>query len=159
VLIPDAYTDAIERDRVLSIIKANQGQLPILGNSVVRDPYLFQAEPKSLANLVISVPINSDDRQSIDAARLAQSPNWWGSKSQIADRTINSYDAMQVLLTATDKVNSRLEVQQNLQRRDFVARGITGKISFQGSDRAEPITSLITPLCINNKCDGFQTIP
>jgi ABC-type branched-subunit amino acid transport system substrate-binding protein len=159
VLIPDAYTDAIERDRVLSIIKANQGQLPILGNSVVRDPYLFQAEPKSLANLVINVPINSDDRQSIDVARLAQSPNWWGSKSQISDRTINSYDAMQVLLTATDKVNSRREVQQNLQRSDFVARGITGKISFQGSDRAEPITSLITPLCINNKCDGFQTIP
>jgi ABC-type branched-subunit amino acid transport system substrate-binding protein len=62
-------------------------------------------------------------------------------------------------LTAMDKVNSRLEVQQNLQRRDFVARGITGKISFQGSDRAEPITSLITPLCIKNKCDGFQTIP
>jgi ABC-type branched-subunit amino acid transport system substrate-binding protein len=149
VIIPDAYTDASERDRVLSIIKATQGQLPILGASILRDAYLFKVDPLYLKNLVITIPVHPIDRQFIDEARLNQAPNWWGAKSNTHDRIIDSYDAMQVLLAALDRSTNRETVRQTIAAPGFSARGITGKISFQGSDRAEKIDSLVTP----NSCN------
>jgi eukaryotic-like serine/threonine-protein kinase len=154
VIIPDAYTDANERDRVLSIIKATQGQLPILGASILRDAYLFKVNPLYLKNLTIALPIHASDRQYIDEARLNQMPNWWGTKSQIHDRIINSYDGMQVLLAALDKSIDREAVRQIIATPNFTARGITGKISFNGSDRNEKIDSLVTPTnCDDKKCN------
>jgi eukaryotic-like serine/threonine-protein kinase len=154
VIIPDAYTDANERDRVLSIIKATQGQLPILGASILKDAYLFKVNPLYLKNLTIAIPIHASDRQYIDEARLNQMPNWWGTKSQIHDRIINSYDGMQVLLAALDKSTNREAVRQTIATPDFTARGITGKISFNGSDRNEKIDSLVTPTnCDDKKCN------
>jgi ABC-type branched-subunit amino acid transport system substrate-binding protein len=149
VIIPDAYTDANERDRVLSIIKATQGQLPILGASILRDAYLFKLDPAYLKNLVITMPVHPSDRQFIDEARLKQAPNWWGTKSNTHDRIINTYDAIQVLLAALEKSTDRETVRQTIVAPGFSTRGITGKISFKGSDRAEKIHSLVTP----NSCD------
>jgi eukaryotic-like serine/threonine-protein kinase len=154
VIIPDAYTDENERDRVLSIIKANQGQLPILGASIVRDAYLFQVDPQYLKNLTIAIPVHPSDQQFIDASRLSQSPNWWGTKTQIHDRIINSYDATQVLLAALDKSDNPGAIRQTITDPNFSTRGITGKISFQGSNRAEKISSLVTPTnCNDAKCN------
>jgi ABC-type branched-subunit amino acid transport system substrate-binding protein len=153
VIIPDAYSEANERDRVLSVIKANQGQMPILGASIVRDAFLFQVNPLYLKNLVISIPVHPSDQQFIDEARLNQTPNWWGSKSQTHDRIINAYDGMQVLLAALDKSKDRETVRQTIAAPDFSVRGITGKISFNGSDRSEKIDSLVTPTsCDQTKC-------
>ncbi len=145
VIIPDAYTDSNERDRVFSIIKATQGQLPILGASILRDAYLFKVDPLYLKNLVVTIPIHPSDRQFIDEARLNNAPNWWGAKSNTHDRIIDAYDGMQVLLVALDKSTDRETVRQTISAPGFSARGITGKISFQGSDRAEKIDSLVTP--------------
>lgn len=154
VIIPDAYTDENERDRVLSVIKANQGQMPILGASIVRDAYLFQVNLAYLKNLIISIPVHPTDRQFIDTARLDRSPNWWGSKSQIHDRIINSYDAMQVLLAALDRSTDRQTVRQTIAAPGFSVQGITGKISFHGSDRAQKIDSLVSPTnCDSTKCN------
>jgi ABC-type branched-subunit amino acid transport system substrate-binding protein len=156
VIFPDGFTDAIERDRVLSIIKANQGQLPILGASIVRDTYFSQIDPKWLKNLVISIPIHAGDRKYIDVGKLNQAPNWWGDKSQLHDRIIDSYDATQVLLSALNKADDRTTVQTVISTPGFNVRGITGKISFKGSNRAEEINSLITPNCDLKKCEGFK---
>lgn len=89
VVVPDAYTDENERDRVLSIVKANQGQMPILAASIMRDAYLFQVNPAYLKNMVISIPVHPSDSQFIDAAKLRQAPDWWGVKGQIRDRSID----------------------------------------------------------------------
>jgi hypothetical protein len=35
-------------------------------------------------------------------------------------------------------------------------QGITGKISFKGSDRSQAINSLIRPKCNKTKCAGFE---
>ncbi len=154
VIIPDAYSEANERDRVLSVIKANQGQMPILGASIVREAYLFQVNPAYLKNLVISIPVHPSDRQFIDRARLDQTPNWWGEKSQTHDRIINSYDGMQVLLAALDISKDRETIRQAIAAPNFSVRGITGKVSFNGSDRAEKINTLVRPTnCDKTKCN------
>jgi eukaryotic-like serine/threonine-protein kinase len=154
VLIPDAYTDENERDRTLSIVKANQGQMPILAASLLRDAYLFQVNPSYLKNLIISIPIHPTDSKFIDAAKLSQAPNWWGTKSQIHDRIINSYDATQVILAILDRSTDKETVRKTIASPDFSVRGITGKISFNGSNRAEKLDSLITPSsCDDKKCN------
>jgi ABC-type branched-subunit amino acid transport system substrate-binding protein len=155
VIIPDAYTEANERGRVLSIVKATQGQLPILGTSILRDAYLFKIDPLYLKNLVITIPVHPSDRQFIDEARLNNAPNWWGTKSNTHDRIINSYDGMQVLLAALAKSADRETIRQTIAAPGFSVLGITGKISFQGSDRAEKINSLVTPNSCNetNGCN------
>jgi ABC-type branched-subunit amino acid transport system substrate-binding protein len=63
---------------------------------------------------------------------------------------------MQVLLSALDKANNREEVREVLANPNFHVFGLTGKISFNGSDRAQNINSLTTPKCTDNKCQGFQ---
>jgi ABC-type branched-subunit amino acid transport system substrate-binding protein len=156
VVIPDAYTDYYERDRVLSIVKANQGQMPILATSIMRDAYLFQVNPSYLKNLVISIPVHPTDRQFIDAAKLSQAPDWWGVKSQIHDRIINSFDAAQVILAALDRSTDRESVRQTIASPSFSASGITGSITFSGSDRAKKIDSLVTPTTCGDKNCNFE---
>jgi ABC-type branched-subunit amino acid transport system substrate-binding protein len=146
VIMPDAFTAPNERERVLKVIEANQGDLPILGASPVRDAYLFKVPPQSLKNLIITIPLHPSDRQFIDMARLNQAPNWWGVKSQLHERIINSYDGMQVLLAGLDKSTDRKTVRQTIANPDFSVQGITGKISFNGSNRAQKIDSLVAPI-------------
>jgi ABC-type branched-subunit amino acid transport system substrate-binding protein len=154
VIVPDAYTDENERDRTLSIIKANQGQMPILANSIVRDAYLFQVNSLFLKNLVISIPIHPSDSKFIDGAKLRQAPDWWGAKTQLHERIINSHDATQLILSALARSTDRESVRETIAKPDFSVRGITGKISFNGSDRAEKIDSLVTPSgCDDKKCN------
>jgi ABC-type branched-subunit amino acid transport system substrate-binding protein len=159
VLIPDAFTTANERSRVLAVIKANQGELPIFGASPVRDAFLFKLNPQSLKNLIITIPLHPSDRQFIDAARLNQAPNWWGVKSQLHERIINSFDGMQILLAALDKSTDRKTVRQTIAAPGFSVQGITGKISFNGSDRAQKIDSLVTPInCTEKDGCNFQLV-
>jgi ABC-type branched-subunit amino acid transport system substrate-binding protein len=159
VLIPDAFTTANDRSRVLAVIKANQGELPILAASPVRDAFLFKLNPESLKNLIITIPLHPSDRQFIDEARLNQAPNWWGVKSQLHERIINSYDGMQVLLSALDKSTDRQTVRQTIATPGFSVQGITGKISFHGSDRAQKIDSIVTPIgCTEKDGCNFQLV-
>jgi len=154
VIIPDAFTDANELERLFAVIKVNQGQMPILGTSIVRDAYLFKFSSAQLKNLVVTIPVHPTDRRFIDQMRLNQAPDWWGAKDQIHDRIINSYDAMQVLLAALDKSTDRSTVRPTIASPRFSVWGITGKISFHGSERAEKIDSLVSPTsCDDYKCN------
>jgi eukaryotic-like serine/threonine-protein kinase len=153
IIIPDAFTEPNERDRVLSVIKANKGEMMILGASILKDAYLFQA-PLYLKNLVITVPIHPTDSKFIDITKLNLAPDWWGIKSQVHERTTNSFDAIQVLLKALDRAKNRVEVRSTIASPNFNAHGITGTITFRGSDRAERIDSLVTPTtCDDTKCN------
>jgi ABC-type branched-subunit amino acid transport system substrate-binding protein len=64
VLIPDAYTSADpERDQLLSIIRQNNGDLPIIGNEVIKDQTLFNFSKQQLQKLVISLPWHPANHQ------------------------------------------------------------------------------------------------
>jgi ABC-type branched-subunit amino acid transport system substrate-binding protein len=162
VLFPDAYTDPIERDRVLSLIKANDGRLPILGNEIIADDYLFKLAPKLINNLTISLPWHPSDLAHQDAQLFQTAPNWWGAKSNLNSRIVMSYDAVKVLLAAIDRLprvampaESRVQLQQLLSP-NFKTTGMTGTIQFNGSDRSTPINSLVRPICNLTTCNGFK---
>lgn len=160
VLIPDAYTSSDpERNRLLSIIRENNGGLPIIGNEVVKDQTLFNFSSQQLNKLVISLPWHSSSYQNNTIAL----PDFWGKKSQLDHRIAMTYDATQVLIKALDLVpldrdirDARRQVQEIVKDPSFNLNGITGEISFKGSDRSQPINSLVQPKCTATKCEGFQ---
>jgi ABC-type branched-subunit amino acid transport system substrate-binding protein len=160
VLIPDAYTSsAPERNRLLSIIRENNGDLPIIGNEVVKDQTLFNFSSQQLKKLVISLPWHSSSYQNNTIAL----PDFWGNKSQLDHRIAMTYDATQVAIKALDLVpldldprEARKQVQETIEDPNFNINGITGEISFKGSDRSQPINSLVQPKCTATKCEGFQ---
>jgi eukaryotic-like serine/threonine-protein kinase len=76
----------------------------------------------------------------------------------ISGVTATTYDAMQALVTAIENSRkfsrpTREQVRKTLSSPNFSAKGVTGKISFNGSDRREEIGGLITviPSCSNSK--------
>ncbi len=163
VLIPDAYTsDDPERDRLLSIIEANNGELPIVGNEVIKDQTLFTTRfsKQQLQNLVISLPWHQSSYQN-NTIRI---PNFWLDKThQLDHRIAMTYDATQVVITALDQLpinlnatDGRAAVQKIISTSTFGIDGITGSISFTGSDRSQSVNSLVQPLCDATKCEGFQ---
>ena len=160
VLIPDAYTSADpERNRILSIVRENNGDLPIIGNEVVKDQTLFNFSSKQLQKLVISLPWHSSSYQN----NTITLPDFWGDKAQLDHRIAMTYDATQVAIKALDLVpldraisDARQQVQEIIKDPSFNINGITGEISFKGSDRSQPINSLVQPRCTATKCEGFQ---
>jgi ABC-type branched-subunit amino acid transport system substrate-binding protein len=160
VLIPDAYTSADpERNRILSIVRENNGNLPIIGNEVVKDQTLFNFSSQQLQKLVISLPWHPSSYQN----NTITLPDFWGDKAQLDHRIAMTYDATQVAIKALDLVpldraisDARQQVQEIIKDPSFNINGITGEISFKGSDRSQPINSLVQPRCTATKCEGFQ---
>lgn len=160
VLIPDAYTsDKPERDRLLSIVRENNGELPIIGNEVVKDQTLFSFSKKQLQNLVIALPWHS----SMSPNDSIVTPNWWGDRSQLDHRIAMTYDATKTLIQAIDKLpidleinDGRKQLQKIISDPSFSSNGLTGEIRFKGSDRSQPTNSLVRPKCNDTKCTGFE---
>ncbi|AFY91478.1 ABC transporter substrate-binding protein [Chamaesiphon minutus] len=161
VLIPDAYTsDAPERNRLLSIIEANNGELPIVGNEVVKDQTLFTRFSKQqLEKLVISLTWHPSFYQN----NTIVLPNFWGDKANLDHRIAMNYDATQLVIQALDRVpidlniiDARRELQKIISNSTFTIPGITGEVSLTGSDRSQAINSLVTPKCDGTKCKDFK---
>jgi branched-chain amino acid transport system substrate-binding protein len=161
VLIPDAYTsDAPERTRLLSIIEANNGELPIVGNEVVKDQTLFNRLSKQqLEKLVISLTWHPSFYQN----NTIVLPDFWGNKANLDHRIAMNYDASQVVLQALDRVpidlnpiDARRKLQKIISNSTFTIPGITGEVSLTGSDRSQAINSLVTPKCDSTKCKDFK---
>jgi ABC-type branched-subunit amino acid transport system substrate-binding protein len=160
VLIPDAYTsEAPERNRLLSIVRENNGDLPIIGNEVMKDQTLFNFSSQQLQKLVISLPWHSSSYQN----NTITLPDFWGDKAQLDHRIAMTYDATQVAIKALDlvpinqdSIDARQQVQSIIKQPTFNINGITGEINFKGSDRSQPVNSLVQPKCTAAKCEGFQ---
>jgi eukaryotic-like serine/threonine-protein kinase len=166
ILFPGAYTgEAPERDRSLSIVRENNGELPIIANDIVKDPSLFQLEKRQLQNLVIALPWHP----STSRLKSFEPPKYWGKKDQLDDQIVMNYNAIQTIIKALDElpvdqnesvVESRQKIQKILSDPEFETNGYTEKISFMGSDRREQTSSLVKPLCKEgNKCEGFAAVP
>jgi ABC-type branched-subunit amino acid transport system substrate-binding protein len=164
VLFPDAYTAAIERDRVSSLIIANNGELPLLANETVNDNLLLKFEPKLIDKMTLSLPWHPSDIHHQNYRLFQATPNWWGTKKELNSRIVMSYDATKVLLVAADKLDIKTNLKLQKQQLQKIINnpvlkttGITGEISFNGkSDRDDEINSLVKPICNATKCQGFK---
>ncbi len=195
VLFPDAYTGEKRiNDRSAEILRQNNGEMPILGNTSIYDLYDDHSQTKLkklYENVVMAIPweyqdtLNSkaqynkkliveDDDAKSKHNELPYIPSWWltdqKSISTINERIVMSYDATLVLIKALNKdhnnsdfgkvvrskAEERLAIQKLINDRDFRLEGITGNISFVGSDRKEEMNSLVTPTCDETQCNGLK---
>ncbi len=168
ILFPGAYAGAApERDRAISIIRENKGELPIIGNEIVKDQTLLSLEKNLLQNLVIAIPWWHSPKSV--GKETVNPPKYWGNIKQLDHRIALNYDAIEVVIKALDKlpitqnediVEIRQKIQKTLSAPEFKIDGYTEKVSFMGSDRRELTSTLIKPLCNeSNKCQGFVEVP
>lgn len=155
VLAPDAFIDRVDQENVRQLIVTNAGKIPIIGNEVVHEPWLFtqiEQQPELGENLMFTFTWNKAvNRTNISPEIYSRSPKWWSDGNrQISHRTVLTYDAANVLIDSIDLVNTDLpdlNIRAMLPR--FIRRtnytGITGKISFNGSNRNENLSGLVQP--------------
>jgi ABC-type branched-subunit amino acid transport system substrate-binding protein len=170
VLFPDAYTSTNpEKDRSASIIKANNGEFPIVGNEIITDLPLFGTSSTftktMLQNLTVLVPwhpstnLSTYDNPKIKE-ELAEAWKTWGSKDQLNHRTALTYDAIKTIVFALDKLHNDNSIDILKKIPGVIAtnsvQGITGLLHFNGSERINPIGSLIKPKC-KSTCEGFES--
>ncbi len=177
VLFPDAYTgDRETNNKAEQVLKYNNGQLPILANTSVYDRYdddtkrgTRTVKASAYKNVVIGSPWDYSNVKAKylgglipkkAAKNLPDVPDWWVENGQSIDRLNErlamAYDATLVLKEALDRSLTRLDVQREISSKHFSVNGVTGKISFQGSDRKETFYSLLIPDCQDNQCKGFK---
>jgi ABC-type branched-subunit amino acid transport system substrate-binding protein len=183
VLFPDAYTsDNRTNNKPEEVMVFNKGEMPILTNTSMYDSYEQKSQTPSVRvpsklykNVVMSIPWEYSNLQhryskelipQDDPKQLPAIPKWWlygnESISMLNQRIALSYDATSVLIKALGKAETsgrggdNLYIQKIIADPDFRLEGITGNISFNGSDRHEKMDSLVTPNCNENECSGFK---
>lgn len=86
---------------------------------------------------------------------------FWGEKTESKEDSINWYgyssaDATQVLFPAIStlikegKTPTRELIRDEISKPNFKTEGLTGKVSFKGSDRAQQVNYLIQLNCSKN---------
>jgi branched-chain amino acid transport system substrate-binding protein len=170
ILVPDAFiTNDKDSENVRQIIINNNGNMPIVGNEVVNDPWLIdtmEKQPEIARNLTLSLTWDASvDRTHISSAFIT-APKWWDDSShQISHRTVLTYDATQVLIAAIDqgvkKGLKNSDIKENLPQiiRQLNLTGMTGSITFSNnsSDRQEQLNGFVRPkMGANGKFQGYE---
>ena len=174
ILCPDALIDPEDRENMKQIISINAGRIPIIGNEVVNEPWLFdqiEQEPDLGKNLILSLTWNENiDRVNLSPSAYHQIPKWWRDKNKlIPHRTVLTFDATNVLIKAIDlaiksKITKDEYIKKNLpemirQVTSNGMEGITGKITFKGSDRVENLRGFSKPkFDRNGKLTGYESV-
>lgn len=174
ILCPDALIDPADRENMKQIISMNAGRIPIIGNELVNEPWLFdriEQEPDLGKNLILSLTWNENiDRVNFSQSAYHEIPKWWRDKNKlISHRTVLTFDATNVLINAIDraiksKITKDEDIKNNLpemirQVTNNGMEGITGKITFKGSDRVENLRGLTKPkFDQHGKLTGYESV-
>lgn len=175
ILCPDALMiDLADGENMKQIISINAGKIPIIGNELVNQPWLFEQieqEPNLGKNLILSLTWNENvDRVNFSQSAYHQIPKWWRDKNKlIPHRTVLTFDATNVLIKAIDlaiksKITKDEYIKKNLpemirQVTSNGMEGITGKITFKGSDRVENLRGFSKPkFDRNGKLTGYESV-
>ncbi len=169
ILCPDAFTNnsatSLEISNTKDIIKENNGKFLIgTGNVMTLYEESIHTENTNIAkNIVISVPwsdysekINQNQRKQINELK-----KFWGNNllNEEIVRQVIDYDSTKVLLDALSQIKPPLsssKLQKYLVNPNNKFDGMSGEITFQGSDRLQNTAILITPNCDENSCQGWQ---
>lgn len=156
-IFPDGNTNPYTFQNGLDLIEESQGCFWILGVSSLHAANTLQQVGNSALNrFVLHVhwhPLSSTNEFPTEAR------TYW--KEDVDWKTATSYDATWALIEALKKQSkpSRTGVQKVLADPNFQAIGATGTISFNGSDRKEPIDVLLKVVRSNCNDSGYTFVP
>lgn len=152
VLCPDVKEPIILRAKEL--IDLNEGKLLISGCSTLNHKYYSEnINPLYYHKLIIAAW--QDDEKFIkdyEGFWLSKHSEEYSKKYDVS-RYALAYDAIKVLIDAINQLKkerikpSSSELQKILTEPTFTTQGLTGKISFRGSERAEKTIKIVKQNC------------
>ncbi len=118
-------------DRAIAIARANQQQLPLLGNHSLYTYETIESGQNAIAGMVIPSPWLSDDSDGSSFTQTAM--QYWGGK--VNWRTAMAYDAVGAITQGLQQSSDRSSLHSVLTQSNFSVNGATGKFHFQQGDR------------------------
>jgi eukaryotic-like serine/threonine-protein kinase len=146
VLFPDGRVNPNSFENTLNLIRANQGNLFMVGGATLYNQEVLQAGDWVYDKMILDVPwhrLSNPDQKFLNMAE-----ELWGTNN-VDWYTSMSYDATQVLIEALKRLHqpTRLRIKETLADHKFQATGSSGKISFQDNgDRRETVMELVKVL-------------
>ena len=113
-------------DKAIAVARANQQQLPLLGNHSLYNHKTIELGGDAIAGMVIPSPWLSSTVDN-DFPQVAM--QYWGG--QVNWRTAMAYDAVEAIAQGLKQSNNRQELQLALTQPDFSVDGATGKFKFE----------------------------
>ncbi|MBW4628649.1 MAG: ABC transporter substrate-binding protein [Brasilonema octagenarum HA4186-MV1] len=148
-------------DNALKVIKSDKypDLIMVAGDSLYLERVKIETGENAVSrHLVIAIPWHRLSNPNSTFLKSAQS--LWKTKD-VSWRTAAAYDATNVLIEAIKKQRqpSRKGVQQVLSSKQFQVKGATGEIKFEGSDRANAESTLVTVVPKRPPASGYCFVP
>jgi ABC-type branched-subunit amino acid transport system substrate-binding protein len=174
-MITDAYTNSESVKKKLLLVEENNGKFFIAGSNTLYDYEILRLsnssklDKRTLENMVVSIPWHAlvKDRKKLEdflGFKINEKSTFWSiNEPQLSWHMAMSYDAMQIFIEAISqqikqgKEPTREGTRDVLASPTFKTEGLTGKIAFNGSDRADQFYSLIQPDCSTSPC-GWREV-
>lgn len=154
-LFPDGYTNPYSIQNALDVISDNQSKLWIVGSNTLHTNEVLtqtgQQATQRFAVVAIWHMFKSADPDFPEAAI----EYWRGS---VSGQAAHAYDAGQVFVKALKQnPRDRKALRDILADPNFRVEGVTGTVSFNGSDRREQtlVTEKVVPVCADATSHGF----
>lgn len=148
-------TNTATLDQALEIIKANSGQLKLLGGDSLYNPQILEVAGAAAEGMDVAVPwILLADPQSSFAQSSRQ---LWGG--DVNWRTAMAYDAVIAFAEAIRRSPTRSGIQQALSQSGFEASGATGSVKFLPSGDRNQAMQLVTVAPGNRSGYGYDFVP
>ena len=124
-----------EIGEALAISKANQQQLPLLGNHSLYTGKTIEQGKKAVIGMVLPSPWLPNATFNYDFPQIAR--QYWGGKVNF--RTAMAYDATNAIIQGLQQSQTRSELQSALTHPDFIINGATGEFKFEWGDRSSTV--------------------
>jgi branched-chain amino acid transport system substrate-binding protein len=158
VLFPDGRVNPNSFDNTLKLIRANQGNLFMVGGATLHNQDVLEEGDRVYDKMILNVPwhrLSNPDQKFLNIAK-----ELWGTDN-VDWYTSMSYDATQVLIEALKRLHqpTRLRIKEILANPNFKATGSSGKISFQDNgDRRETVMELVKVVPSTPECSIYKYI-
>ncbi|ERT07334.1 receptor ligand binding region family protein [Lyngbya aestuarii BL J] len=149
ILIPDGQvTNSV--NQALEVIKENQGEYLMFGNSSVDTPRTLALGQEYLEKLHLVIYWHHLNSSQPDFSQITS--QLWGEFVSL--RTALAYDAAHVLIEGMRQNPTRKGIQKILSSESFRVDGVTGKIEFKpgtGDRKEQPIDIVKVAACANQE--------
>lgn len=154
-LFPDGWVNPNSLDNTLNLIRANQGNLFIVGGATLHNQEVLQEGSRVYNKMILEVSwhrLSNPDQKFLNIAK-----ELWGTDNVDWDTSM-SYDATQVLIEALNRLDqpTRLRIKETLADRKFQANGSSGKISFQDNGDRREIVRQSVKVVPSLECPSFK---
>jgi branched-chain amino acid transport system substrate-binding protein len=165
VLCPGAYTSENRKDikYTQNILGQDRKELLIAGCNVLTSyaKVIQDGDVKNHRNIVVGVPWfydRNNTNQEFEDWRKKWEQQKINFQTDSFMRMVLAQDATMVLTTALSEVSkpSGIELQRYLANPNNKFQGVTGEISFTGSDRTKDTSQVITPKCEPQGCNNWK---